>query len=65
MVYCYADYSKPHTSRSDIYAVLSKLENSADSLFIWFNENHTNPKVTSATLSQLKNQLVSTLTEAV
>ena len=40
----YADDNTPHTYDSDLYTVLSKLKNSADSLFTWFRENHMKPK---------------------
>ena len=61
----YADDDTPYTYDSDLYTVLSKLENCADSLFTWFKENHMKPMAISATSwLQLKNQLVSTLTEA-
>ena len=32
-----------HTSGSDLYIVLSKLENCANSLFVWFKGNHMQP----------------------
>ena len=35
----YAYDNTPHTSDSDSYAVLSKLENCTDSLFTWFKEH--------------------------
>ena len=61
----YADDNTPHTYDSDLCTILSKLKNCTDSLFTWFKENHMKPnggKFTSWV--QMKNQLVSTLTEA-
>ena len=60
----YVDDNSPHTSDPDLYTVLSKLENCTDSLFIWFQEYGMKPNGGKCTsLSQLKNQLVSTFTE--
>ena len=39
----YGDDNTSHTYDSDIYTVLSKLKNCADSLFTWFEENHMKP----------------------
>ena len=39
----YADDNTPHTYDSNLYTVLSKLKNCADSLFTWFKENHMKP----------------------
>ena len=39
----YADGNTPHTYDSDLYTVLSKVKNCADSLFTWFKENHMKP----------------------
>ena len=60
----YADDNTPHTYDSDLYTVLSKLTNCTDSLFTWFKGNHMKPNGDKCHLMlQLKNQLVSTLTE--
>ena len=57
----YADDNTPHTYGSDLYTVLSKLKNCTHGL----EKIILNQMVISATsLLQLKNQLVSTLTEA-
>ena len=61
----YAHDNTPNIYDSDLCTVLSKLKSCTDSLLTWFKENRMKPKVISATsLLQLKNQLVSTLTEA-
>ena len=61
----YADDNTPHTYDSDLCTVLSKLKNCTDSLFTWFKENHMKPNGDNCpSWLQLKNQLVSTLTEA-
>ena len=39
----YGDDNTPYTYDSDIYTVLSKLKNCADSLFTWFEGNHMKP----------------------
>ena len=39
----YDDDNTPQTYDSDLYTVLSKLKNYADSLFTWFKENHMKP----------------------
>ena len=59
----YAGDNTPHTYESDLCTALSKLKNCTDSLFAWFKENLMKPNGASSLL-QPKNQLVSTLTEA-
>ena len=59
----YAGDNTPHTYESDLCTALNKLKNCTDSLFAWFKENLMKPNGASSLL-QPKNQLVSTLTEA-
>ena len=61
----YADDNTPNTYDSDLYTVLSKLKNFTYCVFTWFKENHMKPNVSATSWLQLKNQLVSTLTEAI
>ena len=39
----FADNNTPHTYDSDLYTLLIKLKSYTDSLFTWFEENHTKP----------------------
>ena len=39
----YTDDNTLHTCDSDLYTVLTKLENFTDSLFTWFKEHHMKP----------------------
>ena len=56
----YADDNTPHTYDSDLYTVLSKLKNCTD--LSYKTENHMKPNGDKCHF--VKNQLVSTLTEA-